>query len=659
MHLLSLGVVFGLAASALTAAVPHSHIVHEKRDATVAKKWVKREKLPADTRLPMRVGLKQRNLHRGHDLLMDVSHPESPNYSKHWNSEEVVEMFAPEQSTVDTVRTWLIDSGIDASRITHSDNKGWLAFDATTEEAETLLLTEYHLYGHVDGHMTPACESYHVPKYIQEHLDYITPGIRLLAPNKRRSKRTFRAKNGFAPLLSKAMSGVLAQTSIDDLSICDQLITPACIRALYGIPEVPEYPNNQPRSDNSLGIFEDGDYYAQEDLDLFFTNQTRGIPAGTHPVPAFIDGAQAPVPVWEAGGESSLDFELAIPLLYPQTVTLYQTDDLYNTFSKYPPGLFNNFLDAIDGSYCTYSAFGETGNDRMPQLAPSSRRVKQLIFSEPLSIQPTPIPLVFKASYSVVFTNQQRQCNEFMKLGLQGHSFIYASGDLGVSGGGPNENPIDGCLGPYGSIFTPGWPVNCPYITVVGATKIYPNHTVYDPESAVVDPLFDPWSIPYSSGGGFSNIYPRPSYQRDAVQNYFGRHDPGYKYYRGNDSFGANGGRYNRLGRGYPDVAANGDNIANFIGGYFTKNGGTSASTPIFASIINRINEQRLNAGKKVLGFLNPALYNNPGMLNDITNGSNPGCGTEGFRAVGGWDPVTGLGTPNYPKMVKYFMGLP
>lgn len=50
-----------------------------------------------------------------------------------------------------------------------------------------------------------------------------------------------------------------------------------------------------------------------------------------------------------------------------------------------------------------------------------------------------------------------------------------------------------------------------------------------------------------------------------------------------------------------------------------------------------RIDEQRLNAGKNTLGFLNPALYANPGMLNDITNGTNPGCGTVGFKAVPGW----------------------
>lgn len=55
---------------------------------------------------------------------------------------------------------------------------------------------------------------------------------------------------------------------------------------------------------------------------------------------------------------------------------------------------------------------------------------------------------------------------------------------------------------------------------------------------------------------------------------------------------------------------------------------GTSASSPIFAAIINRINEERLEIGKKTVGFINPALYSHPAMLNDIVNGTNPGCNT-------------------------------
>jgi tripeptidyl-peptidase-1 len=74
---------------------------------------------------------------------------------------------------------------------------------------------------------------------------------------------------------------------------------------------------------------------------------------------------------------------------------------------------------------------------------------------------------------------------------------------------------------------------------------------------------------------------------------------------------------------------------------------------------MRQINEERLAGGKSTVGFVNPVLYANPNVLNDITKGSNPGCGTDGFSAVDGWDPATGLGTPNYPKMLKLFMSLP
>jgi tripeptidyl-peptidase-1 len=45
-------------------------------------------------------------------------------------------------------------------------------------------------------------------------------------------------------------------------------------------------------------------------------------------------------------------------------------------------------------------------------------------------------------------------------------------------------------------------------------------------------------------------------------------------------------------------------------------------------------------------------------MFNDITVGSNPGCGTDGFPASPGWDPVTGAGTPKYEKMREIFLAL-
>lgn len=70
--------------------------------------------------------------------------------------------------------------------------------------------------------------------------------------------------------------------------------------------------------------------------------------------------------------------------------------------------------------------------------------------------------------------------------------------------------------------------------------------------------------------------------------------------------------------------------------------GGTSCSSPIFASVVALLNDRLVAAGKPVLGFLNPFLYSTgASALNDITTGSNPGCNTNGFPAVAGWDPVS------------------
>ena len=468
-------------------------------------------------------------------------------------------------------------------------------------------------------------------------------------------KRVFGSKTGVNPVSPKLRRPAGMLETLDDLSTCDQAITPACVAALYNItPAVSANPGN------SIGIFEEGDFYAQEDLDLFFANFTPQIPQGTSPIPAFIDGAEAPVDVADAGGESDLDFELAYPIVYPQAITLYQTDDInVATGNATTDGGFNTFLDALDGSYCTYSAFGETGDD--PVLDPTYPDPLPGGYKGQLQCGVYTPTLVISVSYGgqeydLPAYYQERQCNEFMKLGLQGHSIFFASGDSGVAGR-PGDPSPNGCLGPNSTIFNPTWPNSCPYLTNVGATKVYPGKTVFDPESAANDLAGQPYRSAYSSGGGFSNIYPIPSYQQAAVATYFADHDPGYAYYSGNDSFGANGGIYNRAGRGIPDVAANGDNIALFVEGEFGLEGGTSASCPIFASVVTRINDARLDQNKTPVGFINPALYANPFVLNDITNGSNPGCGTNGFSAVPGWDPVTGLGTPNLGKMLDLFLG--
>ncbi|KAE8419834.1 peptidase S8/S53 domain-containing protein [Aspergillus pseudocaelatus] len=634
-----------LVAGVLAIPTRTDYVLHERRDA-IPSHWTGEKRLNGQTVLPMRIGLTQSNLDRGHDLLMEVSTPGSHRYGDHLTVDDVHDLFAPSQESIDSVRSWLESAGIAPDRISQSTNKQWLQFDAGADEVEQLLKTEFYRYSHVGtGRSHVACREYHVPESVQSHIDYITPGIKHLEireerPIEKRSldKRSF----GILPPILRPLTMPLEELLGQLLALCDVAVTPACIQAMYNVTD-----GDKATKGNELGIFEDlGDVYSQDDLDLFFSTVAHKIPTGTHPILNAIDGAQAPADTTNAGTESDLDFEISYPLIWPQNSILFQTDDpIYQNNYTYN-GFLNNFLDAIDGSYCS-----ETSPLDPPYPNPADggyKSPRQCGVYKPTNV----ISISYGgAEADLPIAYQRRQCQEFMKLGLQGVSIVVASGDSGVQGRGGSPTP-SGCLGKDNKVFAPDFPATCPYLTTAGGTYLPPGADVHAHEEQA--------TTSFPSGGGFSNIYKRPEYQNAAVEEYFNTAQLSYPYYESvdNSSFAANGGIYNRIGRAYPDVAAIADNVLVFNKGLPTLVGGTSAAAPVFAALLTRINEERLAAGKKTVGFVNPVLYANPEVFFDVTKGSNQGCGTDGFPAAKGWDPVTGLGTPNYPKLLELFMGL-
>ncbi|KAH9896586.1 family S53 protease-like protein [Cubamyces lactineus] len=234
-------------------------------------------------------------------------------------------------------------------------------------------------------------------------------------------------------------------------------------------------------------------------------------------------------------------------------------------------------------------------------------------------------PQVLTTSYgmsedSLSFELTDKLCKAYAQLGARGVSILYASGDSGV-----------GCT-TNSTSFSPTFPSNCPYVTSVGGTQ------GFAPEQA--------WE---GSSGGFSNYYPAPSYQTAAIAAYLTK--------LGNSS-SANTtmGRFNATGRGFPDVSAKADDFRvweNATASLY----GTSAASPTFGSVIALLNDRLAQKGKSPLGFLNPWLYSKGvETLTDITSGkSDIECNGEnvGFEAVAGWDPVSGLGTPDFDKFLS------
>ncbi|KAI9431209.1 peptidase S8/S53 domain-containing protein, partial [Lactarius indigo] len=184
-------------------------------------------------------------------------------------------------------------------------------------------------------------------------------------------------------------------------------------------------------------------------------------------------------------------------------------------------------------------------------------------------------------------------CILFAQLGSRGVSVLASTGNDGVGHGDCDDGS--------GRVkFITFFPASCPWVTSVGGT------TKYRPETAAT-----------LSGGGFSS------------------------------NFRA---RNTKIARCPASSSASATSIQTTM--TLLAAVATSCSVPVHLSLPPRCVIQ-LTANRQVrVGFLNIWLYTYGFEgLNDITSGSNPGCNIDGFPAIIGWDPVTGLGTPDFVKL--------
>ena len=221
------------------------------------------------------------------------------------------------------MRNWLVTSGIEASRISLSRGRNWLNVNASIAEVEDLLKTEYKIYEHSTGQKHIACDEYSVPQELSQYIDLIMPTIHFDTkivgdPEQRKRKRDGISRpgdttnNGFLPKKGPTISGPTADVAPQPfaLSTCNTQITPDCLRALYNF-------TNGTLAKSSYGIVEyTPQAYLQTDLNLFYSNLAREIPAGTAPILDSIDGGvdQTTTQSFNDNGESDLDLEYAIAL---------------------------------------------------------------------------------------------------------------------------------------------------------------------------------------------------------------------------------------------------------------------------------------------------------------------------------------------------------
>jgi tripeptidyl-peptidase-1 len=539
---------------------------------------------------------------------------------------EVGELIAPTNESLRLVETWLESHGI--FDLDYSPTRDWISLHTTVSKAERLLATTYHTYHHVDGDVAIRAPEWSLPAHLHEHIDAIHPTNAFFRPSLQpRAAPVERRGFEAAPLglgvdglpsyeelaaIDKKEMGHMDVPSLSDFArpeaitvdeACNKLATsPLCLRTLYAtLNYTPQVPNKtsvalvnylgQVNNRSDIAIFLQR--YRPDAFSGAADFRTEIVSGGTDqqtPVtPEQVEAARTIIAL-----EGNLNAETILGLAHPIPLKAY------NVGGK-PPFQSTAFT---------------TANKNEPYLEWASHM---------LSKSDDELPRVISTSYadeeqSVPLWYARRACAGFAALGARGVSLLFASGDEGVG-------QDDKCFAhddQKKKKFLPVFPASCPYVTTVGGTRHWaPEMAGFDARSGFV------------TGGGFSNYFPQPKYQRHDVQKYITSLNGMYD------------GLYNKTGRGYPDISLRAYHFITVWNGTAHILDGTSASSPAAAGIFALVNDALAAQGKPPLGWLNPWIYAGGYRgFKDVTVGSNPGCNTAGFPATKGWDASTGFGTP-------------
>ncbi|KAL9618720.1 MAG: hypothetical protein Q9160_006599 [Pyrenula sp. 1 TL-2023] len=592
--------LFAFSPLAISTAVKARSEYGVKETHFVPREWERINRAPADHVIHLKIALKQGRFDELEKHLYEVSDPYHRRYGQHLRIDEINDLVKPPKDTADLVHEWLTDNGVDSMALEYSPAGDWISMSLPVNAIEQLLQTEYTVFKHrEDGSFLVRSPEWSLPRHLHDHVETIQP-----------TNSFFQARKHavhMRPALGGAPSVKFSATAdAKVVAACnDSMVTPLCLRTFYGTvdykPKVPgknkiglaDYLNETNNRSDAFSFLQN---FRPEAAQSAYNFTVKVVADGNSN-----QGRETPEELAAGKGqEGNLDAQTILSQVFPTPLIAYATGGQppFNTAATTPIDTNEPYLTWINYVLGQHS-----------------------------------VPQVISTSYgddeqTVPFSYAKVACNHFAQLGARGITLLFSSGDFGVG-------PQGKCLSNDGkntTKFIPSFPATCPYITVVGGTAGFtPECAAYNPHNT------------FSSGGGFSNYFIRPAYQNKVVPPYV------------KDLNGTHDGLYNQNGRAYPDISAQGRGYAIVWDGQLGNLDGTSASTPTAASILSLVNDARLAAGKKSLGWLNPWLYTARGgeAFTDITCGRATGCGTDGFPAKKGWDPVTGFGTPYFPKVLK------
>lgn len=581
-------------------------------------------------------------------LARSVSDPASADYGHYLSHDQYVARFAPTRAQVDAVTGWLTDAGLSVTAI-GADNH-YVAVSGTAGQASEAFDTTLARFDFVGGTVQAPDSDVSVPAAVASSVLAVT-GLthagHMVKPQDLGAPAAY--VNG-TPCSSyygqkKATSLPKFQGRTLPYAVCGY--TPSQLRSTYGVD------GSLDGTGQTVAIVDafDSSMLASDASTYATRHGDAALKPGQFQDLSFPEGAStdSPTAIEDCGGngwygEQTLDVEAVhgmapgAGIQYVGAASCYD-DDLLASLSK---------IVALDQASVVSNSWGE------PTVIANDPADGCTASSPCLTIDQSTID-----AYESVF----------QQGAVQGIGFYFSSGDEG------DEQANAGYT-------HPDFPAGDPWVTAVGGTALGVSQsgqrlfeTGWGTNKYSLTSTGNSWDQTsktwlYGAGGGFSQLFPEPAYQRGVVS----------------------GDRTN--GRAVPDIAMDADPTTGMLIGETQdfaqasvfgpagvhygeyRVGGTSLASPLLAGV-QAVAQQ--GSGKR-LGFANPLIYQlaRAGVYYDPTTAS-PDAGNvrhdfvNGYNADGGtvdtvrtfdqdsslttrrgWDDVTGVGTvtPAYLRQV-------
>lgn len=350
----------------------------------------------------LQIALAQQNIEQLEWRLAAVSTPNSPDYGKYLDIDEINEIFAPSNASYEAVESWLKSHQV----TNYTRQAGSIWFYTTVSTANKLLSTDFKTFSDPGGIEKLRTLQYSLPEELVGHVDLISPTTYFGNNQAPRSKKPM--KQAAVPVANHLAKRLNASTSCNETIIHQgqpyQIFNPECLRKKYGVDGYTPSPKSGSRVGFGSFLNETASYSDLAQFEKYYGYPNQNLTS------YLVNGAtDVQPPSNKNDSEANMDVQILLTFAHPLPITEFVVAGI----PPYIPDPALPIGDPVQNEPWLeyYEYLMSKTNAEIPQVLTSSYGDEEQTVPQAYAI---------------------RVCNQIGLMGLRGISVIASSGDTGV-----------------------------------------------------------------------------------------------------------------------------------------------------------------------------------------------------------------------------------